>query len=185
MKTLETERLILRPWKLADLDDFYEYAKVEGVGEMAGWPHHTDKNITLRILKSFIRNDNVYALVLKENGKVIGSLGLHNNTFDRSRKESEQRELGYTLSRDYWGKGLMPEAVNAAVKYAFEEMNIDILWCGHFEINKRSRRVIEKSGFRFYRKGRYFANQLDRTFDDMKYIMTRADYEETNNDNSL
>ena len=37
---LETERLILRPWKLEDLEDFYEYASVDGVGEMAGWPHH-------------------------------------------------------------------------------------------------------------------------------------------------
>lgn len=41
--TIETERLILRPWKQTDLDDFFEYASVDGVGEMAGWKHHEIK----------------------------------------------------------------------------------------------------------------------------------------------
>lgn len=40
---IKTERLILRPWKETDLDDFFEYASVDGVGEMAGWPHHKSK----------------------------------------------------------------------------------------------------------------------------------------------
>ena len=40
---LKTERLILRPWRQEDLDDFYEYAKVDGVGQMAGWLPHESK----------------------------------------------------------------------------------------------------------------------------------------------
>ena len=48
---LKTERLVLRPWRLSDLDDFYEYASVDGVGEMAGWPHHKSKDDSLVILK--------------------------------------------------------------------------------------------------------------------------------------
>ena len=54
MKTLETERLILRNFKESDLDDLYEYAKVPGVGENAGWPHHEDIESTKKILNDFI-----------------------------------------------------------------------------------------------------------------------------------
>ena len=50
MKTIETERLILRKWQLEDLDDFYEYAKNPNVGPMAGWEPHSCKEISLKIL---------------------------------------------------------------------------------------------------------------------------------------
>ena len=51
---LETERLVLRPFVLSDLDDFYEYAKVDGVGQMAGWLPHENKDKSLMILNMFI-----------------------------------------------------------------------------------------------------------------------------------
>ena len=51
---LETQRLILRPWRQADLDDLYSYASVEGVGEMAGWPHHQSREESQKIMDSFI-----------------------------------------------------------------------------------------------------------------------------------
>ena len=75
---LETERLMLRNWDYSDLDDFYEYASVEGVGERAGWSHHESKSESLAILKRFIEGKKTFALVLKENQKTIGSLGLEN-----------------------------------------------------------------------------------------------------------
>lgn len=52
--TLKTERLILRPWRLDDLDDFFAYARVDGVGQMAGWNPHKTKEDSLFILKKFI-----------------------------------------------------------------------------------------------------------------------------------
>lgn len=76
---LETDRLILRPWKEADLNDFYQYASIPGVGEMAGWKHHNSIEVSEKILQSFISGKNVFAIVYKENNKVIGSLGLHNS----------------------------------------------------------------------------------------------------------
>lgn len=178
MKTLETKRLILRNFKESDLNDFFEYASVEGVGEKAGWPHHTDVEVTKKILHEFIEKDEVYAVVLKDTNKVIGSLGLHHNSFDpEAYPDAVQRELGYVLAKPYWGKGLMPEAVKAAITYAFEELKLDVLWCGHFEENHQSCRVIAKSGFRFYKDGVYEAKQLGKSFVDKKYIMTKADYE--------
>jgi len=73
---LETDRLILRAWEITDLDDFFEYASVEGVGEKAGWEHHKSKDKSLAILKMFIEEKKVFAIVLKENQKVIGSIGI-------------------------------------------------------------------------------------------------------------
>ena len=75
-KEIETERLLLRAFKEIDLNDFYEYAKVDGVGEMAGWPHHENIEESKKILDRFIKNDIVFAIVYKENNKVIGSLGV-------------------------------------------------------------------------------------------------------------
>lgn len=176
MKTLETERLILRNFKESDLDDFYEYAKVPGVGENASWPHHEKIESTKKILKDFIEKDEVYALVLKEKNKVIGSLGIHKTTKFKENKSDVKREIGYVLSKDYWGKALMPEAVKAAIKYAFEELNVDVLLCGHFNFNLKSKRVIEKCGFEFYADGVYKSESLGKTFDEKIYNITKQRY---------
>ena len=150
---IETDRLVLRAWRETDLADFYEYASVEGVGEMAGWNHHQSMKESRRILGLFIRGKKTFALELKENGKVIGSLGLEPRDEDAALPEELQgREIGYVLSRDYWGRGLMPEAVKAVIDYCFRELSFDYLTCGHFDRNDRSRRVVEKCGFRFLKK---------------------------------
>lgn len=178
MKTLETERLILRNWRESDLDDFFEYAKVEGVGEMAGWPHHETKEMSKNILDLFIKTGDVYAIEYKENHKVIGSVGIHEkDNFPEEYKGKNQREIGYVLSKDYWGRGIMPEAVKKVIEYAFDDMKLDLLWCGHFTINNRSRRVIEKCGFEFYCDGVYKSDSLGKSFEDKLNILTKEKYE--------
>lgn len=154
-KTLTTDRLILRAFRQSDLDDFYEYASVDGVGEMAGWKHHESKEETARILNSFIEGDKTFAIVLKENNKTIGSLGIEKYGMEGALTEFygyRGREIGYVLSKAYWGRGLMPEAVGAAIKYLFEEVDLDFLLCGYYLFNKQSKRVQEKCGFKPYRK---------------------------------
>ncbi len=147
---IETDRLVLRAWRETDFAVIYEYASVEGVGEMAGWNHHQSMEESQRILDFFISGKKTFALELKENGKVIGSLGSEPRDEDAGLPEELQgREIGYVLSRDYWGRGLMPEAVKAVIDYCFQELSFDYLTCGHFDRNDRSRRVVEKSGFRF------------------------------------
>ena len=154
-KILETARLILRAFKLEDIDDFYEYASVPDVGEMAGWHHHEDKDESLIILSRFLESDKTFAIVLKENGKLIGSLGVEKYSDEEKLEEFKDykgRELGFVLSKDYWGKGIMKEAVDRVCEYLFDEMDLDFLLCGHFENNRQSRRVQEKCGFKPYRK---------------------------------
>ena len=153
-KVIETERLILRPFRQTDLEDFYEYASVEGVGEMAGWKHHESIAESQSVMNSFISNDKVFAICLKENNKVIGTVGIEKYGLEDALTEFKDyygRELGYVLSKDYWGNGLVPEAVNAVIDYLFNELDYDFLLCGYYNFNERSKRVQEKCGFKPYR----------------------------------
>lgn len=152
---IETERLILRPFIQTDLDDFYEYASVEGVGEMAGWKHHQSKEESQQILNRFIENDKTFAIVLKSNNKVIGSLGIEEYGMEDKLTEFSNyigREIGYVLSKNYWGIGIMPEAVKAVIDYLFKVLDFDFLTCGYYDFNRQSKRVQEKCGFKPYRK---------------------------------
>ena len=152
---IETDRLLLREFEQHDLCDLYEYASVEGVGEMAGWKHHETIEKTQEILNNFIKENKTFAIVLKENNKVIGSLGVEKYGMEHALTEFDGyqgREIGYVLSKSYWGKGLMPEAVSAVIRYLFDDLHFDFLLCGYYDFNKQSKRVQEKCGFKPYRK---------------------------------
>lgn len=154
-KQIKTERLLLRPFRQSDLHDFYEYASVEGVGEKAGWKHHESIEESQKILHNFISQDKTFAIVFKENQKVIGSLGVEEYGLEDKLSEFfeyQGRELGYVLSKAYWGKGIMTEAVKSVIEYLFKEQNLDFLLCGYYKFNLPSKRVQEKCGFKAYRK---------------------------------
>ena len=143
---LETPRLTLRPWKETDLQDFYEYASVDGVGQMAGWLPHENIEVSRGILTRFIEGKKTFAL--EHEGKVIGSLGVetYNEANFPELDMKRGRAIGYVLSKDYWGRGLMPEAVQTVTRYLFEEVELDFILISHFEWNRQSARVIEKCG---------------------------------------
>lgn len=152
---IETNRLILREWCPSDLDDLFEYASNPDVGPRAGWNPHPNKDESLRILNRFINGKKTFAIVYKENNKVIGSLGVEFYELEDKLTEFfnyQGRSIGYVLSKDYWGRGLMPEAVSAVIDYLFDTLNYDFLLSGHFDFNDRSKRVQEKCGFKPYRK---------------------------------
>ena len=150
---LETDRLILRAWEITDLDDFFEYASVEGVGEKAGWEHHKSKDKSLEILKMFIEEKKVFAIVLKENQKVIGSIGIEelSEELDKDLDNLLGRELGYVLNKDYWNKGIMKEAVSKVVDYCFNTLKLNFLMASYFNYNIASKRVLENLNFKFYK----------------------------------
>lgn len=88
---------------------------------------------------------------------MIGSLGVE--YYDE--KESPEldllraRALGFVLSKAYWGKGLMPEAVNEVIRWLFEEQKLDAVICAHFDWNTQSARVQQKCGFHFLKESIY------------------------------
>lgn len=147
---LETNRLILRAFELNDLDDLYDYAKVYGVGEMAGWSCHKNKEESLDILNMFIREKKTFAIVLKENNKVIGSIGLEICQEDLEGYNSlKGREIGYAMNKKYWGKGIMVEAVSKIIDHYFKNESYDFFTAQYFEYNVRSKRVLEKLNFKY------------------------------------
>ena len=173
---LKTGRLILRPWKQEDLDDFFAYASVDGVGQMAGWCPHQSKADSQQILDSFITKKRTFALEYQ--GKVIGSLGIEE--YDEQKfpelAEVQCREIGYVLAKDYWGRGLMPEAVKEVIRYLFEEVGLDVILCGHFLSNRQSQRVQEKCGFVHYAYGTY-ETRFGTVEDDETNILKKEDWE--------
>ena len=102
------------------------------------------------ILDMFISHKKTFALEYQ--GKVIGSVGIekYNETHFPEFKNKKCREIGYVLSKEYWGQGLMPEALKEVIRFLFENANLDVIFCGHFLWNEQSHRVQEKSGFKHY-----------------------------------
>ena len=104
---LETERLYLRKWSKKDAADVFEYAKDPAVGPIAGWKPHTSPAESKMIINEVFLQKMSWAIEDKESGRVIGSIGFDKDKF---RPDIQSREMGYSLSREYWGRGLMTEA---------------------------------------------------------------------------
>lgn len=174
MKTLETERLIMRPFEETDLEDLYQYAKNPNIGPNAGWQPHQNKEQTRGILNMFMQDNDVWALVYKGNNELIGSVGLHN---DRLRSTDDIKMLGYVLSEAYWGRGLVTEASKAALAYAFEELKVNLVSVHHYPFNHQSKRVIEKCGFIYEGTLRHATKLYDGSiYDLMCYSMTKEEW---------
>ena len=174
MKTLETDRLILRMWRPEDVDDFYEYAKHPEVGLNGGWPPHTSRDISAEVIQYFIETNDIWAIVWKETDKVIGSVGLH---ADNKRPNISVRELGFVVSADYWDRGIATEAAQRAIAHAFEDMELDLVSTYHKSFNARARRVVEKCGFTCEGMLRQASKRYDGLiFDAVCYSILRSEY---------
>lgn len=142
---LITQRLLLRPVTLSDAPAVFAYSKHEQVGPNAGWKPHESIEETTTILKEiFVGQEGVFGIELRETGGLIGTAGLIG---DPKRENEQTRMLGYALAWEYWGKGLMTEAVQALLWYGFEELGLALVSAYCYPHNSRSRRVLQKCGF--------------------------------------
>ena len=93
MKTIETERLKLTPWTSSkdDAEGLYAYAKDPDVGPNAGWKPHASVEESAEIIRELFLPNEVWAIRDKENGKIIGSIGLEP---DRRREDVASKEMG-------------------------------------------------------------------------------------------
>lgn len=146
---LETPRMILRPFTAGDAGDVYAYARDPRVGPIAGWRPHESYMESWYIIQTVFSQPNVFAMELRENHKVIGSVGFVGGHPAGEQPNCPDDEAGYALSHAYWGRGLVPEAMGALLKYGFQQLGYGRIWCAHYEGNWRSRRVMEKCGFRY------------------------------------
>ena len=142
---IETCRMCLRPWRDEDAPALYRYASDPRVGPIAGWPVHTDVENSREIIRGVLSEPETYAVVLKQSGEPVGSAGIMLPGHGNLPMEPGEAEIGY------WGRGLIPEAVEALLKRCFTELDCRRVWCVSFEGNQRSERVQEKCGFIYQR----------------------------------
>ncbi|NLI21073.1 MAG: GNAT family N-acetyltransferase [Clostridiales bacterium] len=172
--TLTTERLVLRMFDLNDTVDVYAYAQSPAVGPPAGWAPHKSLEESRQTVRHFICQGDVWAIVEKKTGRVIGSIGLHADT---RRTVENARTLGYALGEASWGLGYATEAAEAVLRFAFEELGCPVVSVCHFPKNTKSRRVIRKLGFLPEGTLRLASTLPDGTLaDDVCYSMTREEY---------
>lgn len=143
---IETRNLILRPWRESDAEALFKYARDERIGPAAGWPAHTSVENSRQIIKDVLSAPNTYAITIRGSDEAVGSVGIFACTCEEYKNEPE---IGYWIGVPFWGNGLVPEAVEALLDVCFDWMGAQRVWCGHYEGNERSRRVIEKCGFTY------------------------------------
>ena len=126
---LQTKRLILRPWQESDAEALYKYACNPNIGPIAGWPPHTSIGNSREIIKGVLSAPETYAVVLKETGETIGSVGIMT-----ARSEIRSAKMAGS---------------ECEIGYAFEDLQMTTVWCGYFDGNEKSKRVQEKCGFTY------------------------------------
>lgn len=148
---IETERLVLRPWRESDAAVLYRYASDHRVGPVAGWPPHTSVENSLEIIRTVFSAPEVYAMVLKVTNEPVGCCGI---MFDEEKHgvkmQVKDAEIGYWVGVPHWGKGYAPEAVRALMKRSFEVLGVSTLWISYYDGNAQSHRVAGKCGFKHH-----------------------------------
>ncbi|NQJ69492.1 GNAT family N-acetyltransferase [Streptococcus suis] len=168
----ETDRLILRPFAYKDGDDFYEIvSRPENLPFI--FPTLKDKNLALAtMVEKFMRSPlGNWALIDKASGRMIGAL-----CFEKIDERQLTAELSYFLKKDYWGQGLMTEAVKNLVFLAFYEIGLKELFIITHEENIASQMVAQKTGFvqvEQYRGSDRYSHKM-RNY--LKFSLKRADF---------
>lgn len=149
-KIIETERLILRQFKEEDAYDmFNNWASDDIVTRYVSWQTHSDIEVSKNLLKmwsaEYSSQENYnWAIEIKENRSVVGSIGLMN--IDNN---IENCEVGYCIGRAFWNKGITTEAFLAVINFAFKEVVFERITGRHHVDNVASGRVMEKCGLQY------------------------------------
>lgn len=146
-KRLETDRLLLRPFVMEDAPGCFSawMGNVE-VTEYLTWPAHNTLEETEEVLAYWIRgyeNPASYhwLIVLKDTNEPVGNISVvhHDDAID-------EVHIGYVLSPDFWGQGIMAEALSRLITFFFDEVGARRIESMHAVGNEKSGRVMEKAG---------------------------------------
>ncbi|MCI1219534.1 MAG: GNAT family N-acetyltransferase [Bifidobacterium sp.] len=194
---VETERLLLRPWKVndqAEAESLFRYASDTRIGPRCGWRPHMSAAESMGDIANLLAHDGNWAITIKSpdgSGEPVGCIELKPvsrhviNPIEADPELAAQygeslknaKELGYWIGRPFWGRGYMPEALNAVLGVAFEELHSSAVWGGHYVENPQSGCVMEKCGMHVVCATRhdYFA-LIDEYHDDVVRIITKAQW---------
>ncbi len=157
LPVIETERLLLRKFTHEDVSDVYEYGKDPKVAEYVLWYPPSSQYESLEFINNTVQayldgDPSPWAIEWKKNAKVIGSTGFVSVDYNHSKGE-----IGYALARDFWGKGIMPEAVDAVIDIGFNEFGLNRIQAHTHVDNEGSAKVLLKCGMKFEGTFREFA----------------------------
>ena len=148
-KRIETNRLILRPFRMSDAEKmFANWASDPEVTRFLTWPTHTSVDVTRKVLDHWVSSYEKpdyyqWAICLKENDEPIGSMAVVDGDFRIGRAE-----IGYCISRNWWGKGITAEALHAAIDYLFGDVGMNRIEARHDVNNPNSGKVMQKCGMK-------------------------------------
>ncbi|MFA9422301.1 MAG: GNAT family N-acetyltransferase [Sedimentibacter sp.] len=149
-KTIETERLILRKFRVSDAEDMYKnWANDDGVTRFLTWPTHSDVEGSRRILETWVKDyedDKNYqwCIELKSIGEAIGSIGVVNY-----KENIEAVEIGYCIGVKYWNQGITSEALKDVIKFLFKEVGVNRIESRYDTHNPNSGKVMTKCGLKY------------------------------------
>lgn len=147
--TIETDRLILRRFRVEDAEGMFKnWASDPEVTKFLTWPAHKDVNVTKYLLTDWVKRYEEkgcynWVMELKENGEIIGNISVV-----KLREDIAAADMGYCMGRVWWGRGYMPEALVAVMKYLFMEVGLNRIAACHDVNNPKSGRVMEKAGMK-------------------------------------
>jgi len=147
---LETKRLVLRRFTVDDAEAMYRnWAFDPRVSEYMTWEAHPNAECTRALLPDWVaqyENANYYHWCIehKDIGEAVGSIGVVGIN-----EHSFNCELGYSLGHAFWGKGYMPEALLAVLRFLFAECDFYRVHARHDARNPKSGRVMEKCGMQY------------------------------------
>ena len=173
---IETDRLILRRFRSEDAEDMYaNWASDPEVTRFLTWPTHSCVEVTKAILSDWIPRyeDGGYfnwAMEYKNTGKVIGNISVV-----KLIESIDAAEMGYCMSRAYWGQGLMPEALSAVMDHLFDVVGLNRVAACHDANNPKSGRVMEKAGMKLEGILRAAGKNNKGICDDVWHAMIRSD----------
>ena len=144
---METERILLRPWREEDAEALYRHASDPEVGPRAGWSPHKSVDESRNIIRTLFANDHTWAIVLKESGEPIGCICYYTPDESNIGIGPNDAEVGYWVARPYWNRGIATEALQLLIDYCFRQRGFRTLWADYFPGNQASGRVMQKCGF--------------------------------------
>ena len=139
----------IKKWELTDAGDLARALSNTKVQDnlRVGLPYpYTEKDGTDYISAMLSADENeTFAFAIVSDNKVIGSIGV----FRQENIHRQTAELGYCIAEEYWGKGIMTDAVKQICKYVFDKSDIIRIYAEPFAYNTASCRVLEKAGFQY------------------------------------
>lgn len=166
-KTIETERLILRPLEKEDAQDIFEWASDPVVNKYMPYTLYQNVHQAEDWIASIKDKENVneFAFYLKDMQKVIGAGSVNIVS------EEKVCELGYNLNQAFWRKGYATEAAKAMIQWAYQNLHVRDFVAKHANLNTVSGNVLKKCGFVFDYFGQYSCYDGSETFDASYYYM--------------